>query len=361
MEIDIMNRYPLGLVALLLVAVCTGCLVDPELKVPFAGSAPEELNDGWELSMPEAEGLNSAEIEEVYRRLFSEDLFPTVRSLLIVRHGKLVAEGYSRDLRDRHWFHNVQSVTKSVTSLLVGIAMREGLLETLDTPLYAVIPEYFDDDPRKRSITLRDVLTMRTGLRFHNDDDSGVFVHSPGSSVRNILHRPLEFDPGSTFYYNDGTPQLVAGLLMEAAGVTLEEYAREHLFGPLGIDNLQWEKHGDGLSFGAYGLWLRPRDLARIGQLMLQGGSWEGQQVVPPEWIVESTRVHANGDYGYYWWVMDENRVYRASGAGGQIIFVDEGSDLVIVLTGDPASKSWILSQGIDSLFTGILEAVESP
>lgn len=356
-----MKHSLMRMATFLLLLECQGCLVDPELKPLYTGSEPEALSEGWEISSPEAEGLDPARIEEVYERLFSEDLFPTVRSLLIVRHGKLVAEGYSRDARDRDRFQNLQSATKSVTSLLVGIAREEGLVDSLETPLYAFLPEYFDEDPRKRSITLRDVLTMRTGLKFRNEEDSGPFVHSRGSSVRNVLQRPLEFDPGSNFYYNDGTPQLVAGLLWEVAGLTLEEYARDRLFEPLGIEDYQWERHRDGLSFGAYGLWLRPRDMAKIGQLMLQEGVWEGHRIVPPEWLEESTRIYANGDYGYYWWVMEEGRVYRASGAGGQIIFVDEGNDLVIVLTGDPASKNWILSPGINSLFTGILGAIRGP
>jgi CubicO group peptidase (beta-lactamase class C family) len=150
-------------------------------------------------------------------------------------------------------------------------------------------------------------------------------------------------------------------LLQNLTGVAPEMYAGEHLFGPLGIRDYQWEKHGDGLNYGAFGLWLRPRDMAKIGQLMLQDGRWEGRQVVPSDWIEESTRVHANGNYGLYWWVNEENRVFRASGAGGQIIFVDRPNDMVIVFTGDPDAKSWILSPGIDDLFTDILLAITAP
>jgi CubicO group peptidase (beta-lactamase class C family) len=356
-----MKNLPIRLATLILVMWCSGCLVDPELKPHFSGFEPEASQDGWEISTLQAEGFDPARIEGVYQRLFSEDLYPTIRSLLIVRHGKLVAEGYSRDPRDRDRLHHVQSVTKSITSLLVGIAREEGFFQSLDTKLYDLIPEYFDDDLGKRAITVRDILTMRTGLEFENDHDTAPFIYSSGSSVRNALQRRLISDPGASFYYHDANPQLASGLLRKVTGVTPEVYAEERLFGPLGIRHYQWEKHGDGLNFGAFGLWLRPRDMAKIGQLMLQGGRWEDGQVVPADWIEESTRVYANGDYGLYWWVSEENRVYQAHGDGEQIILVDEPDDLVIVLTGDPAAKSWILSPGIDELFAGIFLAIVDP
>ena len=350
------------LFTLLVTATCTGCLVDPELKPPYPGFEPQASCDGWEISTPADEGLDPVRLGEVFRRLFSQDLYPTVRSLVIVRHGKLVAEGYSRDLRDRERIHPVQSVTKSITSLLVGMLMEEGLIPSLEVPLYDLMPEYFDDDKAKRSITLRDVLTMRTGLEFDNENDTSPFIYSTGSSVENVLGRRLVSEPGTSFYYHDGNPQLASGLVEKVTGLPPERYAEEHLFGPLGIQEYQWERHGDGLNFGAFGLWLRPRDMAKIGQLMLQGGVWNGQSVVPSNWILESTQVFANGNYGLYWWVSDEeNGTYRASGDGGQIIFVDEGKDLVVVLTGDPGAKAWVLSPGIDDLFNGILLSIVSP
>jgi CubicO group peptidase (beta-lactamase class C family) len=350
------------LVAFLMAMTCLGCLMDPKLKPSYSGFEPQVSYDGWTRSTPEAEGFDPARLEEVYQRLFSEDLYPTVRSLLIARHGNLVAEGYSRDPRDGDRLHAVQSVTKSITSLLVGIASGEGLLPSVDTTLYTLMPEFFDDGLGKRSITLRDVLTMRTGLEFDNEGDTAPFLHSSGSSVRNVLRRRLVSEPGTRFYYHDGNPQLASGVLERVTGVTPEAYAEKHLFGPLGIREYRWEMHEDGLNFGAFGLWLRPRDMAKIGQLMLQGGAWEGRQLVPADWIQESTRVHANGNYGFYWWVNDEeSRVYRASGDGEQIIFVDEPRDLVIVLTGDPGAKSWVLSPGINDLFTGIFRSIVGP
>lgn len=356
-----MKRSLTRLAPLWLLAMCVGCLVDPEIKPDFYDFQPVSSGDGWETSSPEFEGFDPTRIQNVYDRLFSEDRYPTVRSLLIVRHGRLVAEGYSRDPRDRDRLHAIQSATKSITSLLVGIARDEGLVPSLETPLYELLPEDFDGDVRKRAITIRDVLTQRTGLEFDNDQDTAPFVHSSGSSVRNVLQRSLTFEPGTAFYYHDGNPQLAAGLLRKVTGLSPEAYAQARLFSPLGIRDYRWERHRDGLNFGAFGLWLRPRDMARIGQLMLQGGLWEGQPVVSADWIKTSTRIYANGNYGLYWWINEENRIYRAVGDGEQIIFVDEPDDLVIVLTGDPGSKSWVLSPGINDLFAGILQAIVSP
>jgi len=352
-----MNRASGGVTALGIALLFHGCLTDPELKVPFAGYAPEELSDGWEVSTPAAEGMDAAAMDRIFADLFRDDRYPTARAMLVARHGRLVAEAYARDPLDREALHNLQSVTKSVTSLLAGIALGEGLLPSVDVPLYEVMPGHFDDDPRKRSLTLRHALTQETGLAFYNDDDTGPFMYSKGSSLDNVLHRPLIFDPGTDFYYTDGNPQLVSGAIQAGAGVSLESFAASKLFGPLAIAHWRWERHADGLSFGAVGLWLRPRDMAKIGQLALQEGSWHGTRVVPEAWMQESTRVQANGNYGFYWWVEQEGLLYSAHGDGGQMILVCPALDLLVVLTGDPGSRSWEMSRGLGALLDAVLQA----
>lgn len=309
------RRHTTGALAALLLTPAGGCLTDPEIKAPYESFRPERLADGWPVSTPEEEGLDPARIAAAYERLFSEELYPTVRSLLVARHGRLVAEGYPRDPRDRDRLHHVQSVTKSVTSLLMGIALDRRAIDGLDTPLHTRMPEHFDADPDKRALTLRHVLTMTSGLAFDNEVDTGPFIYASGNSVANALSRPLASEPGTRFHYDDATPQLAAGLLEACTGATLEAYARAHLLGPLGIADLRWERHADGLSFRAFGLWLRPRDLAKVGQLMLEGGAWDGRRLVPAAWIERSTRVHQNGDFGFYGWVAEEGRVYMARGA----------------------------------------------
>jgi len=344
--------------AAMMSAGLAGCLTDPELKVAYEGYEPEVLNDGWETSTPEAADMDGEALERVFRDLFREDRHATVRALLVVRHGKLVAEGYARDPLDRNRIHNVQSVAKTVTSLLAGIALDEGVLPSLDEPLYALMPRYFDDDPRKRGLTLRHALTQQTGLDFYNPEDTGPFMYSRGSSLANVLHRPLAFDPGTDFYYSDGNPQLVSGAIQIASGMSMEAFAARRLFAPLGIDHWRWEHHADGVTFGANGLWLRPRDMARIGQLALDRGIWRGERVVSEDWIRESTRIHADGDYGFYWWVYQGGRLIAARGAGGQAIVVAPELDLVVVETSDPGAHSWELTPEFPDLLNGVLQAV---
>jgi CubicO group peptidase (beta-lactamase class C family) len=341
-----------------LTVLCLGCLTDPELKLGYDGYDPEELPDGWEISDAAQEGLDPASLEAIYRDFFDEGRYPTARGLLVVRHGKLVAEAYARDRGDRERLHNVQSVAKSVTSLVAGIALDDGLLPSVDVPLFDLMPQHFDDDPIKRSLSLRHALTMETGLTPYSDKDTGAFMYSGGSSVEKILHQPLVSEPGTTFYYTDDSPQLVSAAVQAVSGRSLEAFAGERLFVPLGIGGWRWERHGDGVTFGAIGLWLRPRDMARIGQMVLQKGTWNGRRVVSESWIEESMQVRANGDYGYYWWIYDDGRVYGAKGAGGQMIFIVPELDVVVVLTCDSSAQSWLLSPGIGDLVTRIFESV---
>jgi CubicO group peptidase (beta-lactamase class C family) len=339
-------------------SMCHACLTDPDLKVGYEGYEPETLNDGWEISTPEAEDMDREALERVFRDLFREDRYPTVRALLVVRHGRLVAEAYARDPGDRDRIHNVQSVAKTVTSLLAGIALDEGLLPSVDEPLYGLMPQHFDGDPRKRSLTLRHALTQQTGLDFYNPEDTGPFMYSKGSSLANVLHRPLVFDPGTDFYYSDGNPQLVSGAIQIGSGMSMEAFAAQRLFRPLGIERWRWEHHSDGVTFGANGLWLRPRDMARIGQLALEGGMWRGRRIVSSAWLEESTRIHADGDYGFYWWVYQEGRLIAARGAGGQAIVIAPELDLVVVETSDPGAHSWELTPEFPDLLNGVLQAV---
>jgi CubicO group peptidase (beta-lactamase class C family) len=220
------------------------------------------------------------------------------------------------------------------------------------------VPDEFDDDPRKRAITLHHALSMQTGLRFSNSDDTGRFIYSQGSSLAFVLHRPLDFEPGSAFDYHDGNPQLISGVIQKAAGVSEEEFARRHLFSPLGIEDYQWERHGDGLTFGAFGLWLRPRDMAKVGQMLVRGGDWNGRRILSAAWLAEATRPQTPaGDYGYYFWLYGDGS-FAARGHGGQKIHVWPALDLVVVMTADPYSDIAELSPGLLDLPFAVAAAV---
>jgi CubicO group peptidase (beta-lactamase class C family) len=336
-----------------------GCLGDLDIKLPYDDYAPEDIGDGWEISTPEEQGFDEDSITRVYRRFYSEDLYPTIHSLLVVRNGKLVAEAYCRDKNERDTFHSIQSATKSITSILVGIAIDKGLIDSVGQTVYHFIPEYFDNDTRKREITLHHVLTMETGLDFDNDEHTEKLFNYGGSSLKYVLHKPLVFLPGTDWYYGDGNPQILSGVIQRVAGVSEEEFAVENLFGPLGITRYQWETHRDGLTFGAFGLWLRPRDMAKVGRLMVQDGVWDGEEIVSAEWISESTKEQTSHQtYGYYWYPWEEQGTFYASGHGGQLIYIVPEEHIVVVITADSYSNSRALASRFDELFTGIMNAV---
>ncbi len=344
---------------LLLGFYASGCLSDEDIKVNNEGYTPEALNDGWEISTPAQEGFSEEGIKEVYSNFYSEDLYPSIHSLLIVRNGKLVAEAYCRDKKDRDRFHSLQSATKSITSILIGIAIDQGLIDSVSQKVYHFIPEYFDDDVNKREITIRDVLTMETGLDFDNDKHTVELVNWKGSTLEYVLRKKLIFTPGSDWYYGDGNPQLLSGIIQKVSGKTEEEFARENLFNPLNISLYQWEKAADGLTFGAVGLWLTPRDIAKIGQLMVQNGMWEGTRIISPEWIDESTsRQSSFQNYGYYWYPWEEENAYFAEGHGGQLIYVVPDQQLSIVITADSYSNTMALASRFNELFIGIISAI---
>lgn len=345
------------LITILLASILIGCIADQDIKISFETYVPEQLNDGWELSTPEAEGFDRSELNAVYQRLFSEDFYPTARSLLIIRNGKLVAEAYCKDKADRDQFHALQSATKSITSIIMGIAVGQNLIDSLNMPIYHFIPEYFDDNPQKRDITLYHALTMQTGLAFVNDDHTNALYNYQGSSLKYVLSKNMRFAPGTSYYYNDGDPQLISGVIQAVSGMTMEQFAQKNLFQPLGIQNYNWEKHADGSTFGAVALWLTPRDMAKIGKLMAQDGTWENKQILSPEWVEESTRIHANTNYGYYWYNYEGEHTFWAQGRGGQIIYVNQNENAVIVLTTDSFSDE-ILSPGIRSLIYDSMAAI---
>lgn len=346
------------MVTFMFACIFSSCVTDPDIKLKFEEYIPEQLNDGWEISTPQAEGFDFNKIDRIYADLFSEDLYPTARSLLIIRNGKLVAEAYCKDKADRNNFHALQSATKSITSMTMGIAVDKGLVDSLNKTVFDFIPEHFDNDSRKRAITLYHALTMQTGLTHVNADDTNELFNYAGSSVEYVLGKNLRFEPGSSYYYNDGDPQLISAIIQKVSGMTMEQFADENLFNPLGINNYLWEKHSDGVTFGAFALWLIPRDMAKIGKLTVQSGTWNGEQIISAEWVAESTsRLIPNEHYGYYWWNYEGGTTFLAEGRGEQLIYVNQEKNIVIVLTTDSFSDE-TLSPGIRGLIYRIVDAI---
>jgi CubicO group peptidase (beta-lactamase class C family) len=346
-------------------AVCLcGTLAAGLLPRPAPASVPPETGDGWRVSAPEEQGLALAALEAMARRVETDPVFVHAYALLVARHGTLIHERYFNG-RSREQRADVRSVTKSVLSMALGIAREEGRLpRSLDTRIAEVLPERYADllDGEKAEITLADVLTMQAGLRW--DDAAAPWldqIFEAPDLVEYTLSEPLVATPGTVFEYSTGLSQVLAKVLISATGQSLASYVRDRLLSPLGIVDTSWllRPSTGGTPpdhYGGLGLEIRPRDMAKLGQLALQDGNWRGRRLVPADWIRDSTRRQTAGadNYGYHWWGLPSGDQFVAIGYGGQYVFVDRPLDLVVVLQVDyyvPADR-----QVGYSSFSGLLD-----
>lgn len=284
---------------------------------------------GWRVSA--AEEVLQAMAARAGREL------PGLDSILVVRHGYLVFERYFREAGAQELRH-LFSITKSVVSILVGIALEEGSIQDIDRPALEFFPELAagQPNPQAAEVSIRHLLTMSDGLSrqwMNTYFDAGTFAAAP------------RWVPGERWSYNNLSPQIVSNIITRATGQKALDFARERLFEPLGIVNVQWwenEIFDSKDSVGSYGLRLAPRDLAKIGYLLLKQGRWGRRQLVPAEWVQQSTRSQIDPgeavpafDYGFFWWVrsLAGRPAYCAQGLGGQWLCVVPELDLVGVLT----------------------------
>ena len=339
---------------------------------------------GWPTASPAAVGLDGAALDALDADL-AAGKYGLADSMLVIRCGKEAIERtYQRDYdkiygdrakqtgplnHDLHGpynyfstefhpyyrhsdMHTMQSVSKTVTSITFGVAMQRGKFKI---PPDSQVLHYFDGysvanvDDRKRRLTLRNLLTMQTGLEWHEDlayDDpknSADVMEATHDWVRYVIDQPMVDDPGTKFVYNSGSTELLAHIFKKVTGENVDQYAAENLFKPLGIQYF-WKHSPTGLPDTEGGLYLAPRDLARLGQLFIQNGVWEGKQIVSPLWIKESISPQADvGDggwkYGFQWWLAPygeakDKFAWTAEGFGGQQMFVLPEYNLIAVFTG---------------------------
>jgi CubicO group peptidase (beta-lactamase class C family) len=314
---------------------------DEDVKLGYRGYQPVQENDGWMISSPEKENMEAGLIESAFRLVYDEKRFVMARSLLVLRNGKLVAEVYPHSEADRWQIQNIQSCTKSFTSILVGIALEKGSIDSVTQKIAEILPDEFNRHPDKNDITIHDALTMRTGIAFNDEDHTLDLYQTPDNSVDFVLDLEKIYPAGTVFHYNDGAPHLISGAIQQRYGQPLSSFAAEYLFKPLQIIDWKWESTKDGRSFGAVSLFLKPRDLAKFGQLLLDNGKWKGLQVVDSSWIALATKPYVTTErpgasYGYYFWIYPAYPAYSALGHGGQHILVNPMQNLVIVYTAWP-------------------------
>ena len=315
---------------------------------------PLALTDDWSSATPAEAGLDVTRIINLVQRARSGQ-YGRIGSLLVVRDERLVVEEYFNGWSAER-AHTLQSVTKSVTALLTALAIQSGQLSLQDRvtryfPQYGPIPE----DARKQALTVGDLLTMRSGL----DWDESIYSGSPLQRLndcrcdwlRFLLDWPMREGPGSRWEYISGNTILLGGVVGAATGRRLDLFAAEALFAPLRVTSETWVRGlPDGLPHAGGGLYLRPRDMAKLGAMVLDQGQWQGRTVIQPELINLLTSRVTRGvrnwaghsfDYGYGWWLTSDGGrdIIAASGAMGQWILVVPSARLVLAATSDDDSR----------------------
>jgi CubicO group peptidase (beta-lactamase class C family) len=278
------------------------------------------------------------------RAIARADQLPRLRSLIIQWNDSIIAEKYYGSAGPNRRT-NIKSASKSIIATLVGIAIAEEKIGGLDATLGELLPaETRGLDSTKRSITVGDLLSMRAGLQPTSFGNYGSWVTS-SNWIRNALSRPMVDEPGGRMLYSTGSSHLLSAALTRATGMSTFSYARAKLAAPLGIELRAWQRDPQGIYFGGNDMYLTPRDMMKIGTLVLNRGQWKGKQVVPSSWIdsafVPRTVSPFNGNsYGYGWWMRQAggHSVHYAWGYGGQFIFVVPSLDLVVVMTSDSES-----------------------
>jgi CubicO group peptidase (beta-lactamase class C family) len=302
---------------------------------------------GWRTSTPEMQGMDSAKL--MIADEFIQNRLPDAFSLLVVKNGYLVFEKYY-SWGNPEKYAVVHSVTKSVTSALIGIALDKGYLKNVDQKLIEFFPEYITDDldPRKKEISVRQLLTMSAGFRWNDRGPEMRNWYTSSNWAKFTIQLPQENNPGDVFNYNSSTSHLLSIILSKSTKTSTLDFAKKNLFEPLGIQSAYWHQDPQGYYIGGFGLGLSARDLAKIGFLYLNNGYWNGQSIVSEYWVKESTTqqiaafrhpLYGAFGYGYQWWVkkVDDCISFRAWGRRGQFIVVVPELDLVIAVTSETA------------------------
>lgn len=335
------QKSPQQLIGIALaLSLLAGCAAPTATPAPLPTSEqvftqPYWPTQGWRTSTPEEQGLDSAKLADGLQALKEESI--GIDSLLIIRNGYVVLDAYFYPY-DNTIPHKLASVTKSVMTTLIGIAADQGKLR-LDQPMVSFFPDrtIANLDARKERITIRHLASMMNGFAsgcLAGDEPTLNAMRSNPDWVQAALDRKMAGEPGTSFCYDSPGMHLLSAILQKATGMTALDFARQNLFEPLGIREVYWQSDPQGHSHGWGDLYLTPRDAAKIGYLWLNGGVWEGKQIVSAAWVQDSVKAHSQGgmdDYGYGWWVSEDS--YYAMGRGGQNIKVYPAYHAIVVTT----------------------------
>ena len=298
--------------------------------------ADEPANNDWAFDTPDSQGVDGALLDDLHRAIADMEF----RSVVIARNGVIISE-YYKDGYDEATVFNLASCTKSFSGALIGIALREGILSGIDQRL----PEFFPEiahEAGKNEVTVEHFLTHTSGISWSEWAGGTMFRQFTSSEnwVNFVLEQPMAAQPGTVFNYTTGGSHMLAAILQKASGQTAFDLGRQYLFAPLGMDSVGWRADPQGITDGGNGISMTARDAAKFGQLYLNGGLWHDEQIIPAQWVAESTITQAGGSpgtgtYGYSWWLKSFSGydAYYAMGHGGQYIFVVPELALVTVVT----------------------------
>ncbi len=308
----------------------------------------------WENVTPESQGIASEDLEQMVDHIEDNNL--SIHSIIIYKNGTIPYEEYF-DPFDEISLHNLKSTSKGVISALTGIALEEGYIKSLDESIFNYLSGYNVDTTGKSGITIRHLLTMTSGLEWQENNLNSMYTFFVSKRiVKRVLDLPMVVEPGTTFNYNTGLTHLLSAIITEASGMSTLDFAQQYLFEPLDIEEIQWDTDRDGYYIGGSELFLTPRAMTKFGVMYLNDGAYMGRQIVPEDWVFESTTTQVEGSsfgadiqYGYLWWldinhslftyIEDETR-YLAMGVRGQRIFIYPELDAVVVITADQRDES---------------------
>lgn len=302
--------------------------------------------EAWRTCAPEEVDMDPVKLKELNEEIrVLLEIEVDVHSIIIVRKGYIVAEQYYSEYYGPADPHSIHSCTKSITSALLGISLRQGFLSSVNEKIIDFFPEYKIENlsEDKKKITVEHLLTMSSGLDWHEieypyGDSRNTFRqwYDDGAKVKFVLDRPTIAPPGEVFAYSSGSSHVLSALVKKLTGVRADSFAMEHLLSPIGIDEIYWPTDDQGVPLGGSGARLTPRDMARFGYLYLKMGNWDGKQIVPEVWVERSQQKHMarayipDSYYGYQFWVSDYG-TYSAVGFQGQWITIVPEHDLVVV------------------------------
>jgi CubicO group peptidase (beta-lactamase class C family) len=295
---------------------------------------------GWQTSTPETQGMDSVALAKLVDAVGSR----RQDSLLVIRHGRIVAEAYYAPFQ-AGVRHDLRSITKSVISTLTGVEIENGFLDSVDDKIVDLFSEkpIANIDDRKKKMTVQNLLDMTSGIQWKEDrytpDETIMQMYRTPDHAQFVLDQPMSDEPGSRFYYDGGNPYLLSALITKKTFKSAYDFAKYQLFEPLGISDARWARtDAQGVTDGESGLYLEPRDMAKLGYLYLHRGLWEGKEIIPASWVDRAAqgKIEARDGFHYanLWWSLPEKHAFMALGRHSQLILVLPDLDIVTVMTG---------------------------